>query len=53
MTKSDIESLMRGIAPAIRDYVAEQLAPLKSRIAELEKRRCRLRQIARAIGEQK
>ncbi|KRA42099.1 hypothetical protein [Devosia sp. Root635] len=37
MNHSDIAALMRGAAPAIRDYVASAMRPLALRIADLER----------------
>jgi hypothetical protein len=36
MNSSDIEAIVKGIAPAIREYVAEALKPLAARIKALE-----------------
>lgn len=37
MTKDDIQSLMKGIAPVMRDMVAARLLPLEMRILALER----------------
>lgn len=36
MTRDDIAALMKGMAPVLREYLAEQLAPIAKRLDELE-----------------
>ncbi len=38
MTRAEIESLMKALAPVIRQYVSDTVAPLLKRIGELEQR---------------
>lgn len=38
MKHEEIDALMRGIAPAVREYVAKATAPLVTRLAEFEQR---------------
>lgn len=45
MNHSDIAALMKGAAPAIRDFVAAAMQPLVARIAELERELDALRSI--------
>ncbi|WP_155888889.1 hypothetical protein [Inquilinus limosus] len=38
MTHKDIAALMKGMAPAIRDYVATAVLPLVERLDAIERR---------------
>jgi hypothetical protein len=51
MTHAEIEALMKGIAPAIRQYVERELAPLREQIAASGDGKTRLAALEARIAE--
>jgi len=39
VTEDEIAGLMKGIAPAVKQFVAREMKPLQARIAKLETKR--------------